>query len=122
MQKKTSLIYTCVGLTENELSFLLGCLSVLWDRKILSIRAHMRVGVEPIGVDDGCVSGASPSGTTPGWAVERLWGYRRLLCLVADDSHGKCMLRLLFGAARRTVHEEGHSEHPQAAGVEEETI
>lgn len=60
--------------------------------------------------------GASPSGTTPGWAVERLRGYRRLLCLVADDSHGECMSRLLFGAAKENVHE-GHSEFPQAAGV-----
>lgn len=45
-------------------------------------------------------AGANPSGTTPGWAVERLRGYRRLLCLVADDSHGKCMSHLLFGAAK----------------------
>lgn len=44
--------------------------------------------------------GASPSGTTPGWAVERLWGYRRLLCSVADDSHGKCISHLLIGAAK----------------------
>lgn len=49
---------------------------------------------------------------------ERKGEYRRLLCLVADDSHGERISRSLFGATRRTIHE-GRFEIPQAAGVEE---